>query len=215
MNSEEIQSEFSYVLRSNELAKNIADTSFLIKLNAINALLLALRVDDEMKGYIVVTDEFIKFSKGMIDLADSLRDKIFKQVAAISNQMKNENKARLLNKAISTSSKSMFLESVSNFVENNLRQMRQFVMIMAENSESVLNELKQSEKFVMRGDILAMQAKIEGAYAGSSRDIFNSVAESLQESLNQIKRTISEMEKLLQHTHHEYESKSNMIEGES
>ena len=211
MSSEEIQSEFSYVLRSNEMAKQIADTSFLIKLNALNALLLALRVEDEMKGYIVVTDEFIKFSKGMIDFAESLRIQIFQQVTAISNQMKHENKARLLNAAIARSPQSMHLDSVTNFIQKNLNQMNMFVESMSANSHEVLSQLRQSEKFVLRGDILAMQAKIEGAYAGASREIFNNVAESLQGSINIIKTTIQQMEKVLEHTYNEFDTKRSMI----
>lgn len=211
MDLQKNQSEFSYVLRANELAKKIADTAFLIKLNALNALLLAIRVDDEMRGYIVVTDEFIKFSSGLINFAESLRTQLFQQVSAISNHMKHENKARLLNAAIATSSQSIFLDSVSEFIQDNLNQMNQFVESMTNSSLSVINELRQSERFVMRGDILAMQAKIEGAYAGTSREIFDDVADSLQRSINTIKTTLQQMEQELNHTYTEFNSKNNML----
>ncbi len=208
----EAKSEFSYILQSNELAKRIAGHAIIIKLNALNALLLALRLDENMQGYIVVTDEFIRFSKEIIDLAGGLRHKINIQVQDISTQLKFENKYRLFNRAITRSSRAVMLESVGTFMDVNMKRMNGFIGNMYTYGSDVLTLLRRSEKFILRGDILAMQAKIEGAYAETSQEIFKDVASSLHDSIQDIKKAVSSMIGILETHLKEYEQKKDLVE---
>lgn len=209
----ETKSEFSYVLKSNEHAKNIAGHAFIIKLNALNALLLALRVDESMRGYIVVTDEFIRFSKEVIELAEKLRVKINRQVLDISRQLIYENKYRLMNKAIAKSAKALFLDSVTQFIDENAVRMRRFVSDMYNHGNEVIAILNQSEKFILRGDILAMQAKIEGAYSEKSQEVFRDVAESLNSSIQDIKKTINGMEYIMSSNIRQFQDQMDKLNG--
>lgn len=189
------------ILEANEYAKTIDLMAFYIKINALNALFLAIRSKEQLLGYIVVTEEFNRFTEEVTLFVEKLGSIIFKIVSDISNQLKIANRIRLLSKTKNR------MEISDDFTDSQERIYAVFqdnekrISALNEEIESrlaLINKLiHQNERLILRGDMLAMQAKIEGAYSQSSKDVFRSVAEQFQEHISKVRDSLQHLRKML------------------
>ncbi|MDH4200867.1 MAG: hypothetical protein OEV66_10880 [Spirochaetia bacterium] len=194
---DETNRQIGKVLEANEFIKSVDTKAILIKINALNALFLAIRSEEHLRGYIVVTDEFNRFTDELSRFVDKLRDLIFKNVVIISTQLKLHNRNVLYTKAFQLSATGDSGNIIHDIVQKNEKMLAEHDREIEIFFSDLVHLLKGNERLVLRGDMLAMQAKIEGAYSIKSRDVFRDVAESFQKHIIDIRDSLQHLSKIL------------------
>jgi len=188
--------DLTKVLEINEFIKSIDSKAFFIKLNALNALFLAIRSGEQLRGYIVVTDEFNRFSEELMKFSMLLLEKVHNIVFLVSDQLKQNHRLRLYEKVIQQGNMES-MTHVRQFVNAHATKITKINDEVRTSLASITSSLKGNERLVLRGNVLAMQAKIEGAYSKSSREVFMEVAQNFQDHNNQIRNSLQNLIKML------------------
>jgi len=182
------------VLKINEFMKSIESLILMIKLNSLNALLLANRSGEELKSYIVVTDEFNTFSGDLAKFMDTLLVKIRDIVYLISELLKYDHRLKLTEKTINSASAKTFLTPI---VERQNKKIESLHREIVSNMNDIVMLLNRNEKIMLRGDMLALQAKIEGAYSVVSRGVFMEVADNFQRHIGHGRESLQNLKHML------------------
>jgi len=184
------------VLEINEFIKTIDGMAALIKLNALNALFLAIRSGEKLRGYIVVTDEFNKFSAELMGFVDLLLVKIHQIVYSISDIIKQNHRLELYERIIKNGETNS-MDIIKQFIHEHETKITIIGNEMQTNLENIAKLLVRNEKIILRGDMLATQAKIEGAYSAASKDVFLDVAVNFQKHIEKIRESLQNLRKMM------------------
>jgi len=185
------------VLEINEYIKSIDSLAFFIKLNALNAFFLANRSGEQLRGYIVVTDEFNRFSGELMQFVENLLSIIHEVVFLVSDNIKQNHRLRLYERALKDTRPDS-VGIINDFIKQHDLVVQKIRDEIAANMASLGLSLMRNEKMILKGDMLAMQAKIEGAYSRNSREVFMDVAENFQKHIGRIRQSLQGLKKMLQ-----------------
>ncbi|MDH4262173.1 MAG: hypothetical protein OEV78_03905 [Spirochaetia bacterium] len=188
--------DLNKVLEINEFIKSIDSLAFYIKLNALNALFLAIRSGEQLRGYIVVTDEFNRFSEELMKFVSMLLRIIHEIVFLVSEQLKQTHRLNLYMRIISEGDTES-TKIIRKFVSEHELKITNLNEKIKTELESINSSLQRNEKIILRGDMLAMQAKIEGAYSKKSREVFMDVAENFQKHIGRIRESLQSLRRML------------------
>jgi methyl-accepting chemotaxis protein len=196
MNDSNNHIDLEKVLEINEFIKSIDSLAFYIKLNALNALFLAIRSGEQLRGYIVVTDEFNRFSEELMAFVNSLLGIIHDVVFLISEQMKQTHRLKLYERIMNEGNMESMLV-IRQFINNHGLNIANLSEKIKMDYGTISSTLLRNEKLILKGNMLAMQAKIEGAYSKSSREVFMDVAENFQKHIGQIQESLKSLKKMV------------------
>jgi hypothetical protein len=188
--------KFSNILQANQAANNLTEVAFLIKLNALNALLLATRAGQSMKGFIVVSEELIVYSQQILDYSKKIQSLIYEQVLDLSKQLKNECFNRLFLR-VQMYSDLEYDQKIGDILDKNSQFNYDFHESIQRINVELHRILLSGGQFSSRGEFLAIHARIESAQSNENSEIFFHVAEDLHKYVQIIKKTIVQIKTLL------------------
>jgi len=194
------KSDFTYILQVNTLVQEFSNISLLIKVNSLNALLLAQRYKSELKGYIVVTEELINFSTEMMNFTVLLQKEISNKIQGLSQLLRAEMYGGLLKRANIIFKKQNNGQShftVSKIIKETDIRSLEFVNSVEVINDNITRLLGQGRMFDTKGQFLAMQARLEGSAITSRDNTLLLIADELQESAHSLKKLLKALDTAL------------------
>ena len=165
----------------------IADGAYLV---AINAMFQARKAKGKAEGFAVVTTELRKFSAAITLAMEELEDGIYRQLHLFTKISQRQHMERLIDRL-----KTDYPTSNRHYIEqfiNNAHEAKQVYQVQLRSyQENFRRQLMKADRVCEMGHTLQVLARVEASSAGV-------IASNLLSVVNQIEKTISTLETILQ-----------------
>ncbi len=169
-----------------ESIKNINDLSFKIRLRALNSLVSVSRDIGTVTGFKAISFELIKYSDLMEAESAKLRELIHKILVAHTFQKKIDRTVRFIQRIEvhkEVEDQKFYKSDLDSIFLENQKRHSSLDRNIYESIQLLMKFTKEFFKICMKGNSIAVLAKIESAYMKEQRDVYMKLAEDVERFL--------------------------------
>lgn len=169
-----------------ESIKNINDLSFKIRLRALNSLVSVSRDIGTVTGFRAISFELIRYSDLMESESSKLRELIHKILVAHTFQKKIDRTVRFIRRIeihTNAEDQKFYKSDLDSIFLDNERKHLSLNENIYESIQLLMKFTKEFFKICMKGNSIAVLAKIESAYMKEQREVYMKLAEDVERFL--------------------------------
>ncbi|MBM9579737.1 hypothetical protein JWG45_21540 [Leptospira sp. 201903070] len=167
----------------NEDVKAISSLAFGIRVKALNSIILSVHAGSAAKGFGVVAQEIISFSKATTQITEELTKVMYSLSREASHQVKNRISFEKAKKIENYGNKS---EALKKMIQSFESKEVDFEKTTLSIQNSMLIRTKNLIRQCLDGRVISLQAKIESEYIGEDKAKAGIVAEKFSASIESI-----------------------------
>ena len=197
IHNENRKGDFLQIISVNEKIKTLEDYSYLVRIKALNAYIMAAQKGSSARGYNVVAHEIIRFSQKLEIACHTLIGLCKEMVHKSSIIAKKDRELKTIQKTIRCSQNRENNTKSEEHLSEIYHRLQMDSQHFAAENLSLKNESGQTTQKILRlcldGKMMAFQSKVETAYIKGSTQAFWDVSNNFEDSMITINGLIGQI----------------------